>query len=140
MEIITTTALMRDWSRACRQAGRSIGLVPTMGFFHDGHLSLMGKAGELADRVVVSLFVNPIQFGPGEDLTSYPRNLDRDRELAERNGVDVLFVPTAAEMYPEPPETRITVARLSAGLCGRSRPGHFDGVCTVVGKLFNVIS
>lgn len=131
---------MRDWSRACRQSGRSIGLVPTMGFFHDGHLHLMRKARELADRVVVSLFVNPIQFGPGEDLARYPRNPDRDRELAERNGVDVLFAPAAPVMYPEPPATRITVARLTAGLCGRSRPGHFDGVCTVVGKLFNIIS
>lgn len=140
MEIITSTKQMRDWSRSQGAAAKTIALVPTMGYFHAGHLSLMRMAGELADLVVVSLFVNPIQFGPGEDLARYPRNLERDRELAAGSGVDVLFVPTAPAMYPEPPETRITVARLGAGLCGRFRPGHFDGVCTVVGKLFNIVN
>jgi len=140
MEVIATPELMRDWSRACRQSGRSIGLVPTMGYFHDGHLSLMRQAAALTDQVVVSLFVNPLQFGPGEDLARYPRNFERDRDLAARSGVAVLFAPTAAAMYPEPPETRIAVGRLGVGLCGRSRPGHFDGVCTVVGKLFNIVS
>jgi pantoate--beta-alanine ligase len=140
MEIITTTKQMHDWSRSQVAAGKTVGLVPTMGYFHAGHLSLMRMAGELSDRVVVSLFVNPIQFGPGEDLACYPRNLERDQEMAERSGVAVLFVPSTPVMYPEPPETRITVARLGAGLCGGSRPGHFDGVCTVVGKLFNIVS
>lgn len=140
MEIITSPKQMRDWSRSQGAAAKTIALVPTMGYFHAGHLSLMRRAGELADLVVVSLFVNPIQFGPGEDLARYPRDLERDRELAAGSGVDVLFVPTAPAMYPEPPETRITVARLGAGLCGRSRPGHFDGVCTVVGKLFNIVN
>lgn len=139
MEVITTPEEMHAWSLARKASGQSIGLVPTMGYFHDGHLRLMRRAGELAEQVVVSLFVNPIQFGPGEDLSRYPRNLERDRELAGGCGVAVLFVPTVAAMYPEPPETRVTVARLGAGLCGRSRPGHFDGVCTVVGKLFNIV-
>lgn len=140
MEIITSTRQMRDWSRNQGAVAKKIALVPTMGYFHAGHLSLMRRAGELADLVVVSLFVNPIQFGPGEDLARYPRDLERDREMAERSGVAVLFVPADSAMYPEAPETRITVARLGAGLCGRSRPGHFDGVCTVVGKLFNIVS
>jgi pantoate--beta-alanine ligase len=139
MEIITSTKQMRDWSRGQGAAGKTIALVPTMGYFHAGHLSLMRMAGELGDLVVVSLFVNPIQFGPGEDLASYPRDLESDRALAEQCGVDILFVPTVAEMYPEPPVTRVTVPSLGDRLCGRSRPGHFDGVCTVVGKLFNIV-
>ena len=130
---------MIDWSQARAAAGKSVALVPTMGFFHAGHLSLMRLAGELADLVVVSLFVNPLQFGQAEDLSRYPRDLDRDRELAEQAGAAVLFAPTVAEMYPESPLTRVTVPQLSERLCGLSRPGHFDGVCTVVGKLFNIV-
>ncbi len=137
MEIITSLSRMRKWSAEQRAAGRRLGLVPTMGYFHAGHLALMRHAASVADRVVVSLFVNPIQFGPGEDLARYPRDLARDRELAEQAGVDILFVPDPEEMYPSPPLTRVTVAGLTAGLCGRSRPGHFDGVRTVVAKLFN---
>ena len=139
MEIITTAQQMREWSAAQQGTGLSLALVPTMGYFHEGHLALMRKAAEEADRVVVSLFVNPIQFAPGEDLSRYPRDLDRDQALAEEVGVDVLFVPGVAEMYPEAPRTRITVSGLTERLCGSSRPGHFDGVCTVVAKLFNIV-
>ncbi|NTV13396.1 MAG: pantoate--beta-alanine ligase [Desulfobulbaceae bacterium] len=139
MEIITATKKMSDWTRDRQASGKSVALVPTMGYFHDGHLSLMRQAKALADLVVVSLFVNPIQFGPSEDLTRYPRNLDRDMQLAKGCGVDILFVPTLAEIYPELPLTRIAVPSLSDRLCGLSRPGHFDGVCTVVGKLFNIV-
>lgn len=139
MEIIASIKQMSDWSRGQRAAGKTVALVPTMGYFHAGHLSLMRMAGELADLVVVSLFVNPIQFGPSEDLARYPRNLENDRVLAERCGVDILFVPTVAEMYPEPPATRVMVPSLADRLCGLSRPGHFDGVGTVVGKLFNIV-
>jgi pantoate--beta-alanine ligase len=139
MEIITSIKQMTDWSRRRRAAGNRLALVPTMGYFHAGHLSLMQMAGQLADLVVVSLFVNPIQFGPAEDLARYPRNLAKDRELAEGAGVAVLFVPSAEEMYPTPPATRITVPGLGNRLCGLARPGHFDGVCTVVGKLFNLV-
>lgn len=139
METITSPKAMIDWSQARAAAGKSVALVPTMGFFHAGHLSLMRLAGELADLVVVSLFVNPLQFGQAEDLSRYPRDLDRDRELAEQAGAAVLFAPTVAEMYPESPLTRVTVPQLSERLCGLSRPGHFDGVCTVVGKLFNIV-
>lgn len=119
-----------------RSEGQKIALVPTMGWFHEGHLALMRKAREMADRVVVSLFVNPIQFGPGEDLALYPRDLQRDMKLAAGAGIDVLYAPGAAEMYPPGFQTTIRVSELSKGLCGASRPGHFDGVCTVVMKLF----
>jgi len=139
MEIITTTKKMCDWAQAQRASGKTVALVPTMGYFHDGHLCLMRQAGKLADLVVVSLFVNPIQFGPAEDLARYPHNLERDRVLAEGCGVAILFAPTVAEIYPEPPLTRITVPSLGGRLCGLSRPGHFDGVCTVVAKLFNIV-
>ena len=117
-----------------RGQGLKIALVPTMGWFHEGHLSLMRRAQQSADRVVVSLFVNPIQFGPKEDLAAYPRDLQRDSELAAGVGVDVLFAPSAADMYPAGFQTSIRVAELGRGLCGASRPGHFDGVCTVVMK------
>lgn len=130
---------MREWSAGHRLAGRTIGLVPTMGFFHDGHLALMRRAKTAVDLVVVSLFVNPIQFAPEEDLARYPRDPERDRVLAEAAGVDVLFMPTEGEMYPIPPRTRVTVGGLTENLCGLSRPGHFDGVCTVVAKLFNIV-
>ncbi len=130
---------MADLSALWRQEGRKIALVPTMGSFHDGHLALMGQARQLGDRVVVSLFVNPIQFGPGEDLAAYPRDLQKDRGLAASVGVDVLYAPSAQEMYPPGFQTTIRVAALAKGLCGASRPGHFDGVCTVVMKLFQQI-
>jgi pantoate--beta-alanine ligase len=122
-----------------REQGLKIALAPTMGCFHAGHLALMRRAKQDADRVVVSLFVNPIQFGPGEDLAAYPRDLQRDMNLAAAEKVDVLYAPSAAEMYPDGFQTTISVAKLGQGLCGASRPGHFDGVCTVVMKLFQQI-
>ena len=139
MKIIESLLEMKAWSSEQFREDRSIGLVPTMGFFHEGHLSLMRRASESADRVVVSLFVNPIQFGPSEDLDRYPRDLENDSALAAAEKVDVLFVPKAEEMYNEAPKTRITVGGLAEKLCGMNRPGHFDGVCTVVAKLFNII-
>ena len=139
MKIIKSPEQMSAWSDAQLGSGKKIGLVPTMGYFHEGHLRLMRRAAELSDLVVVSLFVNPIQFGADEDLASYPRDLDKDTSLATQEGVAVLFVPDQRAMYPESPKTRVTVSGLTEGLCGSSRPGHFDGVCTVVAKLFNIV-
>jgi len=136
---IEITAI-RECCRAWRREGQSIALVPTMGFFHEGHLTLMRRAKTLADRVVVSLFVNPIQFGPREDLASYPRDLERDSAMAVSVGVDALFTPTAAAMYGDGFQTRVVVGSLGQGLCGASRPGHFDGVATVVAKLFHIVA
>lgn len=121
-----------------RCSGLITALVPTMGYYHEGHLSLIRWARENADRVIVSLFVNPTQFGPGEDYLSYPRDFDRDRELAESIGVDILFVPKNEQMYARNHSTFIEVPDLSHLLCGRTRPRHFQGVCTVVCKLFNL--
>lgn len=115
-----------------------IGLVPTMGYLHDGHLSLVKAARQECDVVVMSIFVNPLQFGENEDFDRYPRDLKRDQDLAEQHQVDYLFVPEAKEMYPEPPRTSISVT-LGNVMCGRHRPGHFDGVALVVTKLFNII-
>jgi pantoate--beta-alanine ligase len=139
MKIINSPAKMKSWSDDQLKKGLTIGLVPSMGFFHEGHLSLMRRAGTLSDLVVVSHFVNPIQFGANEDLSGYPRDLEMDTALAIDEDVAVLFVPSPEEMYPEPPKTRLTVAGLTEELCGRTRPGHFDGVCTVVAKLFNIV-
>lgn len=139
MITITTIDEMRVWCDAARRAGRRVGLVPTMGFFHDGHVSLMRAARDAGDTVVVSIFVNPLQFGPSEDLDRYPRDLERDRELARDAGVEVLFVPSVDEMYPRPPLTTVHVDALTGGLCGASRPTHFDGVTTVVAKLFSIV-
>ncbi len=130
---------MQFLAEQTRLSGQSVGLVPTMGFFHEGHLELMRVAGTLADRVVVSLFVNPTQFGENEDLAGYPRDLERDLAGAERAGVDVLFLPSVEEMYPEGFQTTVHVDRLTRGLCGPFRPGHFDGVATVVAKLFHIV-
>ncbi|WP_025677808.1 pantoate--beta-alanine ligase [Paenibacillus massiliensis] len=118
---------------------RSVGFVPTMGYLHEGHASLMRAAKEQSDIVVISIFVNPIQFGPNEDFDSYPRDERRDAALAEREGVDILFMPTVDTMYPQPTRTKIRVSGLTDRLCGASRPGHFDGVTTVVAKLFNMV-
>lgn len=132
-ELSEMTALAASW----RRQGKKIALVPTMGWFHAGHLALMRQARQSADRVVASLFVNPIQFGPGEDLAAYPRDLQRDMDLAAGEDIDVLYAPSVSEMYPAGFQTTIRVAELGMGLCGASRTGHFDGVCTVVMKLFH---
>ncbi|OGQ86332.1 MAG: pantoate--beta-alanine ligase [Deltaproteobacteria bacterium RIFOXYD12_FULL_56_24] len=139
MEIIRTSAEMTAWANRVIAAGETIGLVPTMGFFHEGHLRLMRKVGEKANRTVVSLFVNPIQFGVDEDLCRYPRDFPRDCQLAEAEGVDVIFAPEPQEMYLPEAHTRVIVSGLTDGLCGKSRPGHFAGVTTVVAKLFHII-
>ncbi|WP_373457763.1 pantoate--beta-alanine ligase [Paenibacillus wynnii] len=116
-----------------------IGLVPTMGFLHEGHASLLRRAGEMCGTVVMSIFVNPLQFGPNEDFESYPRDEKRDLELAEREGADIVFIPSVEAMYPTPIRTQVSVSSLTTQLCGASRPGHFDGVTTVVSKLFNMV-
>ncbi len=130
---------MLAWSRSQRESGRTVGMVPTMGYFHEGHLHLIDRATALADVVVVSLFVNPIQFAPTEDLTSYPRDLERDRAAALTRGVDCLFVPSDEDMYPTSPLVRVVPGSLGEHLCGARRPGHFEGVLTVVLKLFNIV-
>jgi pantoate--beta-alanine ligase len=139
--VITLTDVddVRRCCAAARAAGRGVALVPTMGGFHAGHRSLMRAARADADLVVVSLFVNPTQFGPGEDLEAYPRDLETDTAVAAAEGVDVLFVPTVAAMYPNGARTTVHVDGLTARLCGRSRPSHFDGVATVVAKLFSIV-
>jgi len=139
MQIIHSPADMTRWSNELIAGGSTIALVPTMGYFHEGHLSLMRMASGLADRVVVSLFVNSLQFGPAEDLSRYPRDLDRDREMAEAEKVDVLFVPSDKEMYLGDFNARVLVGNITDTLCGRQRPGHFEGVTTVVAKLFNIV-
>ncbi len=139
MDEIVSTAEMRAWSDRARAAGHRIGLVPTMGYLHDGHLSLVAEARRRAHTCVASIFVNPLQFGPSEDLERYPRDLPRDRDALSAAGVDVLYLPAAAEMYPPGFQTEVTVAGVSGGLCGRARPGHFKGVTTVVTKLFNAV-
>jgi pantoate--beta-alanine ligase len=139
MELVHTLADMTRWSNEVVAGGRTIALVPTMGYFHEGHLSLMRRASRLADRVVVSLFVNSLQFGPDEDLNRYPRDLDRDREMAAAEKVDILFVPSDKEMYLADFNARVLVGSITDTLCGRQRPGHFEGVTTVVAKLFNII-
>ncbi|MBI4501151.1 MAG: pantoate--beta-alanine ligase [Gemmatimonadetes bacterium] len=130
---------MRAWSRAARADGRRVGFVPTMGFLHEGHLRLVDRAATGSDTVAMSIFVNPLQFGPQEDLGSYPRALERDRQLATSRGVDCLFVPADQAMYPRPPLVRVSPGTLTAHLCGPWRPGHFEGVLTVVAKLFHIV-
>ena len=139
MEVVRDIKGMRDLVERARAAGRLVGLVPTMGFFHEGHLELMRRARTECGVVVVTLFVNPTQFGPSEDHDAYPRDFERDSALAEAVGVDYLFSPEAGEMYPEGFQTTVSVKELSEVMCGEDRPGHFDGVATVVAKLFNII-
>jgi pantoate--beta-alanine ligase len=139
MKICNTIEEMRAACRAVRRAGKRLGFVPTMGALHEGHLSLVRAAKAGCDVVVASIFVNPTQFGAGEDLAKYPRRFDRDRELLEREGVELVFAPSAEEMYPAGAVTWVTVEGLSDKLDGRSRPGHFRGVATVVAKLFHVV-
>jgi pantoate--beta-alanine ligase len=136
MDIFRTASALRAQARAWHRAGLSIGLVPTMGYLHDGHLSLARIARARADRVVVSIFVNPTQFGPGEDLDRYPRDEAGDLEALAREGVDAAFLPSVREMYPEGAETFVQLERLPEHLCGMSRPVHFRGVATVCTKLF----
>ena len=128
---------MRDLARGWHVEGRSIGLVPTMGALHEGHMSLVSRACQENAKVVVSIFVNPIQFGPQEDLQRYPRSPERDQELLRQAGVDAIYKPSAATMYPQSATTRVAVGAVSAPLEGAARPGHFEGVATVVAKLFN---
>lgn len=139
MKICHTIDEMRTACRAARQNQRRFGLVPTMGALHAGHISLVRAARRQCGAVAVSIFVNPTQFGPKEDFSKYPRTFERDRELLEAEGVDVLFAPSTEEIYPPGATTFVTVEGLSDKLCGRSRPGHFRGVTTVVSKLFNII-
>jgi pantoate--beta-alanine ligase len=137
MKIVNSVDEMKDIAKG--YSLKNVGFVPTMGFLHEGHLSLVRKAREDNDVVVVSVFVNPTQFGPNEDLDAYPRNLDRDCELLEKENVDYVFVPQASDMYPKDFSTSIHVAKLTDHLCGYYRPSHFDGVVLVVNKLFNIV-
>jgi len=139
LKVITTIEEMRAACRALRSAGKRLGLVPTMGALHKGHLSLVRAARAQCDAVAVSIFVNPTQFGPNEDLARYPRPFERDRDMLEREGVDLVFAPTVGEMYPAGAATWVTVEELSGKLDGKSRPGHFRGVTTVVSKLFHIV-
>jgi pantoate--beta-alanine ligase len=140
--LVRTKAEVRAWVAEQRAAGRTVGLVPTMGYLHEGHLTLVDRARELADVVAVSIFVNPLQFGPSEDLETYPRDLERDLELAAGRGTALVFAPSAAEMYPggEPRVSVLPDEEIGGRLDGGSRPGHFRGVLTVVAKLFGIFT
>lgn len=139
MEIIHTAEEMQQWSDAVRATGQTVAFVPTMGFLHEGHLELMRAGIKHASKLVISIFVNPTQFGPNEDLDQYPRDEKGDLEKADSVGVNIVFMPSAEEMYPEDSQTLVQVKKLPMHLCGLSRPGHFDGVTTVVAKLFNIV-
>jgi len=138
MEIIESPEQMRDRSEALRLARHTISLVPTMGYLHEGHLELMRVGKKHSNKLIISIFVNPSQFGPNEDLDQYPRDTAGDLEKAREVGVDVVFLPSAQEMYPEGFQTNVQVKGIAQHLCGISRPGHFEGVTTVVAKLFNI--
>lgn len=142
MRIVHTIQEIREYVRAQRAQGNTVGFVPTMGYLHEGHLSLVRAAKESCDVAVMSIFVNPLQFGPNEDFERYPRDLDRDAKLAESAGIDVIFAPSVEEMYPlgnGKVLTHVDVEQVTTRLCGASRPGHFRGVSTVVSKLFNIV-
>ncbi|KAF1679854.1 pantoate--beta-alanine ligase [Bacillus mexicanus] len=139
MRQITGISQLKEAIRQYQSEGKSIGFVPTMGFLHEGHLTLADKARQENDAVVMSIFVNPAQFGPNEDFEAYPRDIERDAILAENAGVDILFTPDAQEMYPDEKNVTIHVERRTEVLCGRSRAGHFDGVAIVLTKLFNLV-
>ena len=139
MDTITTVRDMQHWADVARAGGARVALVPTMGYLHAGHLSLVEEARRRADRTVVSIFVNPLQFGPNEDLERYPRDVERDTRLLAAAGADILFLPDVPSMYPEGYQTAVTVERVTRGLCGAARPTHFRGVTTVVAKLFNAV-
>ncbi len=139
MRVVKKVNEMVRISQKARRVGKVIGFVPTMGYLHKGHLSLVRIARKRSDLCVVSIFVNPLQFGPKEDFKEYPREIEKDKRLLSREGVDILFYPKEKEMYPEDFATYVNVEGITEGLCGRSRPGHFRGVTTVVTKLFNII-
>lgn len=139
MKTCTQIYEMKNIARDLKRQGKRIGLVPTMGYLHEGHLSLVRECVEKADRTVVSVFVNPTQFGPDEDFRQYPRDLERDSEILEKEGVDYLFSPDTGQVYPQGFKTYVEVNDLQDKLCGRSRIGHFRGVCTVILKLFNIL-
>ena len=140
MKIVNTVAEVREQVKEWKKQGLSVGFVPTMGYLHEGHKSLMDAARKGNDKVVVSIFVNPMQFGPTEDLATYPRDLDHDAALCESAGVDLIFHPEAEEMYEKDFCSFVDMTGLTEGLCGKTRPIHFRGVCTVVNKLFNIVT
>lgn len=138
MKVITSIKELQAKVTESKLQSKSIGFVPTMGFLHEGHLTLIKKAREENDIVILSIFVNPLQFGPEEDFETYPRDFDKDRSLAESEKVDYVFFPSVEEMYPQTPSVTVMVNERTDVLCGKSRPGHFDGVATVLTKLFNI--
>ncbi len=140
MRVIQTIKEMQQEMKSLHKTRKTIGFVPTMGFLHEGHMELMKEARKENDVVVLSIFVNPLQFGPNEDFDKYPRNIERDEQIAENAGVDFLFYPQVDEMYPTKPSVTAVVHQRIDALCGKSRPGHFDGVATVVTKLFNIVT
>ncbi len=139
INIVNTVEQVREQVKAWRKEGLTVGLVPTMGFLHEGHKSLIDKAVEENDRVVVSVFVNPTQFGPNEDFESYPRDMEKDAALCEAAGASLIFHPEPSDMYLDGYSTFVDMDTLTKGLCGKTRPIHFRGVCTVVSKLFNIV-
>lgn len=139
MRVVDNISEIRKVVESWRRSGLKIGLVPTMGYLHEGHASLIRKASEENDRVIISIFVNPIQFGPNEDLAKYPRDLNRDIDICKEAGGSIIFHPNKDEMYNNDFSTYVDINNLNEGLCGKSRPIHFRGVCTVVSKLFNII-
>ncbi|EPY2302932.1 pantoate--beta-alanine ligase [Clostridium sporogenes] len=140
MNIVHTIKDVKEIIKKWKDENLSIGYVPTMGYLHEGHASLIKKAREENDKVIVSIFVNPIQFGPKEDYSTYPRDLDKDSSLCEKFGADLIFNPEASEMYPNKMYSHVNVNILTENLCGEKRPGHFQGVCTVLTKFFNIIT
>jgi pantoate--beta-alanine ligase len=139
MKIVESVAEMASLSDRFRAEGKRIGFVPTMGYLHDGHLSLVRRSRQISDVTIVSIFVNPVQFGPNEDFSTYPRDFERDCHLCRDAGVTVVFSPLSDQMYAPDRSVSVVESALSGGLCGASRPGHFTGVCTVVTKLFNIV-
>lgn len=138
-KVITTIVELKEAIKAGKSAQKTIGFVPTMGYLHEGHMALLTNARQQNDIVVLSVFVNPLQFGPKEDLSSYPRDFDHDQKVAEKAGVDIIFYPSVTEMYPNELSVTVQVNKRTDVLCGSSRPGHFDGVATVLTKLFHLV-
>ncbi|MGB9812020.1 MAG: pantoate--beta-alanine ligase [Thermovenabulum sp.] len=139
MVVVEKISEMKEIVNNLKKEGKTIGFVPTMGYLHEGHLSLVRKAKSENDITVMSIFVNPIQFGPNEDFDRYPRDFERDKNLAQKEGVDYIFYPSVKEMYPDDFNTVVSVKKITEIMCGKSRPGHFDGVATVVLKFFNIV-